>query len=187
MPNPVAQHTFPSGQQLTLYQADITTVEVVAIVNAANAQLAHGGGVAGAIVSKGGRNIQQESTDWVRQHGPASHEKPALTGAGRLPCQAIIHAVGPIWRGGKDQEESKLQAAYRSALRLAHQRGFASIAFPSISTGIFGFPVEKGAAIAVQAVADFCTAEPTSPLRAVWFTIIDAPTVGVFAKAFGKL
>jgi O-acetyl-ADP-ribose deacetylase (regulator of RNase III) len=187
MPTLITQLTLPSGQTLALYQGDLTEEQVGAIVNAANEHLEHGGGLAGAIVRRGGHEIQLESNAWVRQQGLAGHAKPALTGAGRLPCKAVIHAVGPMWRGGGQGEEAKLRLAYTSALKLAHEQGFDSVAFPSISTGIFGFPVERGAAIALQAVTDFCAAHPTSPLRAIRFTLIDAPTVEVFRRAFEKL
>jgi len=183
----IAQLTLPSGQTLALYQGDLTEEQVGAIVNAANEHLAHGGGVAGAIVRRGGREIQAESNAWIKQHGLAGHDQPALTTAGRLQCQAVIHAVGPVWRGGGQGEATKLHAAYASALELAHEQGFSSVAFPSISTGIFGFPVERGAAIALQAAKDFCAAHPASPLREIRFTLIDAPTVEVFRREFEKL
>jgi O-acetyl-ADP-ribose deacetylase (regulator of RNase III) len=182
----IISHALTSGQTLALYHGDLTEEKVDAIVNAANEQLAHGGGVAGAIARRGGRVIQEESLAWVREHGPAGHGKPALTGAGKLPCKAVIHAVGPVWRGGAGDEEDKLRAAYTSALELAHAHGFASIAFPSISTGLFGFPVERGAAIALQCAGDFCAAHPDSPLREIRFTLIDAPTVEVFKREFEK-
>jgi O-acetyl-ADP-ribose deacetylase (regulator of RNase III) len=140
--------------------------------------------VAGAIVRKGGAEIQAESDAWVKEHGPAGHDRPALTGAGRLPCRAVIHAVGPVW--GSGDEDRKLRAAYTAALELAHAQGFASLAFPSISTGIFGFPVERGAGLALQTALDFCAACPASPLREIRFTFIDAPTVAVFQKEFEK-
>ena len=180
----VTQCTLPSGRTLALYQGDLTEERVDAIVNAANEHLAHGGGVAAAIVRRGGGAIQAESDAWVRQHGPAGHAKPALTGAGRLPCKAVIHAVGPVWGAG--YEDAKLRAAYTSALELAHAQGFTSIAFPSISTGIFGFPLERGAGIALQAALDFCAAHPDSPLREIRFSLIDAPTVEVFRREFEK-
>lgn len=181
----VASLTLPSGQSLALYQGDLTEERVDAIVNAANEHLAHGGGLAGAIVRRGGRQIQEESDAWVRQHGPAGHDKPALTGPGALPCRAIIHAVGPVW--GSGDEDAKLRAAYTSALQLAHAQGFTSIAFPSLSTGIFGFPVERAAPIAIQAVRDFCAAHPDSSLRDLRFTLIDAPTVAVFQHEFERI
>jgi len=180
----IAKHTRSSGQTLGLYHGDLTEERVDAIVNAANAQLQHGGGVAGAIVRRGGHEIQAESDAWVRQHGPAGHDKPALTSAGRLPCKAVIHAVGPVWQGGNNNEDVNLRAAYTSALELAHAQGYTSIAFPSISTGIFGFPVERGAHIALQAAQDFYSAHPDSPLREIRFTLIDAPTVEIFRQAF---
>ena len=182
----ISHRPLPSGQTLALYHGDLTEERVDAIVNAANERLAHDGGLAGAIVRKGGREIQAESDAWVRQNGPAGHDKPALTGPGRLPCKAIIHAVGPVWQGGQRDEEANLQAAYRAALDLAHTKGFTSIAFPSISTGIFGFPVERAAPIALRAVEDFCAAHPDSPVRDIRFTLIDTPTVEVFRREFEK-
>jgi O-acetyl-ADP-ribose deacetylase (regulator of RNase III) len=184
MSAPIAHLALPSGQTLALYQGDLTEETVGAIVNAANEHLAHGGGLAGAIVRKGGRDIQRESDDWVRANGLAAHDRPALTGPGSLPCKAILHAVGPVW--GSGDEDAKLRTAYAAALQLAHAQGFTSIAFPSLSTGIFGFPVERAAPIAVQAVIDFCAAHPTSSLRDLRFTLIDAPTVQVFQREFAR-
>ena len=180
----IFQHKLPSGQALTLEHGDITESDADVIVNAANEQLAHGGGVAGAILRRGGPNIQAESDAWVSQNGPASHTRPALTSAGDLQAEVIIHAVGPIWEGGRQGEAEKLRAAYTSTLELAQAQGFSSISFPSISTGIFGFPVEHGADIAVQAVLDFFAANPKSGLADVRFTLIDFKTVGVFEREF---
>jgi O-acetyl-ADP-ribose deacetylase len=183
----ICEHTLPSGQTLALYHGDLTEERVDAIVNAANAHLAHGGGVAGAIVRRGGYAIQRESDEWVKKNGPAGHDRPALTGAGKLPCRFVIHAVGPIWQGGAQNEDASLRAAYTSSLELAHKQGFASIAFPSISTGIFGFPVGRAAPIALQAALDFCAARPDAPVREIRFTLIDAPTVEVFRREFEKI
>jgi len=182
----IATYTLPTGQLLALDHGDLTEAAVDAIVNAANTHLQHGGGVAGAIVRRGGRVIQAESDDWVAANGPAGHDRPALTGAGALPARAVIHAVGPIWRGGGQGEPEQLRAAYTSALALAAAQGFAAVAFPSISTGIYGFPVGPGAAIAVQAVRDFCAAHPAGPPRAIHFVLIDAPTVAVFRAALAE-
>jgi O-acetyl-ADP-ribose deacetylase len=181
------EHRLPSGQILSLEHGDLTEAQVDAIVNAANARLAHGGGMAGAIVRRGGSVIQQESDAWVSLHGPAGHHRPALTSAGALPAKAIIHAVGPVWQGGAQGEAANLRAAYTSALALADAQGFASIAFPSISTGIFGFPVEQGAQIALQAARDFMAAHPASSLREVRFVLIDTKTLHVFDSAFREL
>lgn len=180
----VAQLLLKSGQTLALHHGDLTEVPVDAIVNAANSWLSHGGGLAAAIVRKGGREIQAESDEWVRTNGKARHDKAALTGAGRLPCKFIIHAVGPMW--GSGDEENKLRTAYTAALAVAHAQNFVSIAFPSISTGIFGFPVQRAAPLAVQTVIDFCAARPTTALRELRFTLIDTPTVEVFKREFER-
>ena len=176
------ERPLPSGQVLAVEQADLTEARVDAIVNAANSHLAHGGGVAGAIVRAGGPAIQDESDAWVQAHGPATHTRPALTSAGRLPAKAVIHAVGPIWRGGDQGEPTALRDAYTSALELGEAQGYRSLAFPSISTGIFGFPVEQGARIAVRAALDFCAAHPDSTLREIRFTLIDQKTADVFRR-----
>jgi putative ATPase len=184
MATPIASHTLPTGQRLSLERGDLTEAAVDAIVNAANSQLQHGGGVAGAIARRGGPAIQAESDAWVAAHGPAGHTRPALTGAGGLPARAVIHAVGPVWRGGQAGEPENLRAAYLSALELAEAQGFGSVAFPSISTGIYGYPVEQGARIALQAVLDFCAARPAAPPRDIRFVLIDAATVAVFQHEF---
>ena len=185
-PKRILEHTLPTGQVLALEHGDLTAAPVDAIVNAANSSLSHGGGVAGAIVRRGGHAIQDESDAWVRQNGPAGHDRPALTSGGALPARAVIHAVGPIWRGGDQGEPEALRAAYTSALELAQAQGFASIAFPSISTGIFGFPVAQGAAIALQAALDFCAAYPSAPPREIRFVLIDQATLDVFSAEFER-
>jgi O-acetyl-ADP-ribose deacetylase (regulator of RNase III) len=172
----------PSGQLLQLVQGDLTTESVDAIVNAANSQLQHGGGVAGIIVRRGGRAIQAESDAWVREHGPVSHAKPAYTRAGILPCKYIIHAVGPVW--GEGNEDGKLAAAISGSLSLADQLGLHSIAFPAISTGIFGFPKERAAGVIYSAVASYFAQHPSSDLMLVRLTLIDPPTIEAFLKAW---
>ena len=181
----VAEHTFPGGRVLQLRHGDLTEEAVDAIVNAANEHLAHGGGVAAAIVRRGGAEIQSESDAWVRTHGPASHAHPGLTGSGRLPCRAVIHAVGPVFGAG--DEDAKLRTAYRAALDVAHAEGYRSVAFPSLSTGIFGFPVERAAPIAIDAVRRFWSERPDTAVVDVRFTIIDAPTVEAFRRALASL
>lgn len=129
---------------LQLVEGDITTAKVDAIVNAANAHLQHGGGVAGIISRKGGPVIQRESDLWVREHGSVRHAEPAVTSGGSLPCRYVLHAVGPVW--GEGDEDRKLAEAVTGSLRAADQLELTSIAFPAISTGIFGFPKEIGRA-----------------------------------------
>ncbi len=180
----IAEHTLDTGQTLCLKHGDLTDEAVDAIVNAANAQLVHGGGVAGAIVRRGGPKIQAESRDWVREHGPITHEQPAITGAGDLPCRYVIHAVGPVW--GEGDEDAKLQAAVMGALALAEEHGFTNLAMPAISTGIFGFPKERGARVILDTVLDFLLQHPESRLRQVRVTLIDEPSVRIFAREFSR-
>ncbi|MFL7867583.1 MAG: macro domain-containing protein, partial [Anaerolineales bacterium] len=137
------QKTFPSGIQFQTVQGDITTEAVDAIVNAANRHLQHGGGVAGLIVRRGGAVIQQESDAWVQKYGPINPAAPAYTFSGNLPCKYVIHAVGPIW--GEGDEDAKLSTAVSASLQLAGKLNLVSISMPAISTGIFGFPMERAA------------------------------------------
>jgi O-acetyl-ADP-ribose deacetylase (regulator of RNase III) len=127
--------------QLELVQGDITELEVDAIVNAANEELQLGSGVAGAIRAKGGPSIQEE----CNRIGSIAVGTAAMTGAGNLKARQVIHAVGP--RMGEGDEDRKLANAVRSALALADRRGLRSLAVPAISTGVFGFPVERAARI----------------------------------------
>lgn len=176
----IVELIMPSGQKIQVRQGDLTAEATDAIVNAANGQLAHGGGVAGAIVRRGGAIIQQESTAWVAAHGPVPTGQVAVTGAGTLPCRLVIHAVGPVWQGGGAGEEEALRAAAANSLRKAHDLNLASLAMPAISSGIFGFPKERCAQILIDAAIAFCRAHGESPLREIRFTNIDTPTVEVF-------
>jgi len=180
----IVEHAFPGGAILALVQGDLTTSDLDAIVNAANAQLQHGGGLAAAIARRGGPAIQQESDAWVRQNGLARHDRPAVTGAGRLPCRYVIHAVGPVW--GEGDEDRKLTLAVRSALETAASLSLTSLGLPAISTGIFGFPKPRAAAITFDAVAEFFTAHPTGSLKRVELVILDQPTLQVFLELFAQ-
>ena len=180
----VAEQPLLGGRILRLIHGDLTEERVDAIVNPANAHLAHGGGVAGAIVRRGGPSIQAESDAWVRAHGPVAHDRPAITGAGRLRCGYVIHAVGPVW--GEGDEDAKLRAAVTAALTLACERQLESLALPAISTGIFGFPKERGARVILDAVLDFFSSRGSATLREVRLTLIDEPTVAVFADEFRR-
>ncbi len=184
MNEPLFTKIYNSGQRLEIAQGDITQEPVDAIVNAANAQLQHGGGVAAAIVSKGGSAIQKESDDWVRQHGSVTHTQPAYTTAGRLPAQYVIHAVGPVW--GEGGEIVKLQQAIEGSLAQAQKLGLKSIAFPAISTGIFGFPKDRAARAFYDTVAAYYIRNPDSPLALVRLVLYDDDTLNVFLDEFGK-
>jgi O-acetyl-ADP-ribose deacetylase (regulator of RNase III) len=169
-----------SGHRLSLRHGDITDEAVDAIVNAANVGLIHGGGVSGAIVRRGGPTIQEES---LRIRKPKTGEA-AITGAGLLPAKCVIHAVGPVWRGNTPERNDELLAsATVAALEIARDRGLQSIAFPAISSGIFGFPKDRCAHVMVKAVLDWADTHPDDPPRDLRFTIIDAETVGHFRDA----
>jgi O-acetyl-ADP-ribose deacetylase len=169
--------TLPSGQRLSLWQIDITTVATDAIVNAANAGLSHGGGVAGAIVRKGGSIIQEESD----RIGRVRTGEAAMTTAGTLPAKAVIHAVGPMW---EEREPTKgdlqLESAVKAALEIAHRQNFESIAFPAISSGIFRFPKIRCAQVMTDAIVTWAEANSESSLQDLRFAINDDGTVGVF-------
>jgi O-acetyl-ADP-ribose deacetylase (regulator of RNase III) len=153
---------------------------VDAIVNAANSALQHGGGVAGAIVRKGGRSIQEES-DRIG-HVPVGGA--AMTGAGTLRARHVIHAVGP--RMGEGDEDRKLAAAITSVLKLATEQGLRSLSIPAISAGIFGFPKDRCARILVGETARFLAAGETS-LQMVEFCIFDREAYGFFQGEMEKI
>ncbi len=177
-----------TGQKLQLVQGDLTQEPVDAIVNAANSQLQHGGGVAAAISRRGGPQIQAESSAWVRQHGPVRCDSPAYTRAGSLPCRYVIHAVGPIWQSDAQanarRADGDLSGAVHGSLKLADQLGLASIAFPAISTGIFGFPKQRAAGVILAAVLEYFQNNPASGLKQVRLTLFDQPTVEAFQQAW---
>ncbi len=178
----IAERQISESRILRLIHGDITEERVDAIVNAANAQLQHGGGVAGAIARKGGPEIQAESDAWVQTHGPASHDSPAITTAGKLPCHYIIHAVGPVW--GSGDEDTKLTQAVQGAFRVASERDLKRIALPAISTGIFGFPKDRGARVILDAILGFFERAPRSSIEEARVTLIDEPSVRIFKDEF---
>lgn len=139
---------------LTLVVADITTLEVDAIVNAANQRLAGGGGVDGAIHRAAGPELIAA----CRRIGGCPMGEARLTDAYRLPARYVIHAVGPVWSGGTRDEDALLGAAYSNSLDLAARNGVGSIAFPAISTGVYGFPADRAARIAVDTAAGWIEA-----------------------------
>ena len=172
------EKTFSSGQSLQIVQGDITIEEVDAIVNAANEQLAHGGGVAWAISKKGGPKIQEESDAWVRKHGPVSHAHPAWTSGGTLPAKYVIHAVGPVW--GDGDEDRKLEDAITGSLQVADELKCTSISMPAISTGIFGFPKDRAAGIIFKVIKNYFEQYQNSNLKQARIVLFDHPTIDVF-------
>ncbi len=181
----IKEYIFPSGRRLQLVQGDITAEEVDAIVNAANSALRHGAGVAGAISRKGGPQNQEESDAWIRQHGAVTHGKPAVTGGGRLPAKYVIHAVGAVW--GEGDEDAKLRLAVQSSLKRADEMKLASISFPAISTGIFGFPKERAAGVIYKAIRDYVMETSASSIALVRLTLFDQPTLDAFLRQWKEL
>lgn len=174
------EHRLSNGQTLKIVQGDITAEEVDAIVNAANEHLQHGGGVAWAISKRGGPTIQRESDEWIRAKGKVSHAHPAWTSGGLLPARYVIHAVGPIW--GEGDEDAKLSAAVTGALHVADELGLISIAFPAISTGIYGFPKERAARVIREAIERYFEENALSGINVIKLVLLEQPTVDAFLQ-----
>lgn len=178
----LAEYILQTSQTIQIVQGDITTEEVDAIVNAANEYLQHGGGLAWAISKKGGTAIQTESDEWVRQHGPVSHSRPAWTSSGLLPAKYVIHAVGPVW--GDGDEDNKLKSAVTGSLHVADELKCSSLALPAISTGIFGFPKDRAANIIFSSIEKYFVDNSSSTITTVKLVLFDQPSVEVFIKAW---
>lgn len=164
---------------ITLIRGDITRQQVDVIVNAANSSLLGGGGVDGAIHRAGGPSILEECKQIRKLQGACPPGQAVITGAGQLPAKHVIHTVGPIWHGGTSGEPDTLAAAYHNSLTLAVASGARTIAFPSISTGAYGYPVEKAAAIALGAVKDFCKTD--THLVEIYFVLFDEHTFNAYS------
>jgi len=169
------------GKTIRIVQGDITKIKVDAIVNAANEGLRGGGGVDGAIHRAGGPSIMEET----RKIGRCPTGQAVITGAGNLPVKYVIHTVGPIWTGGGRGEAGLLKNAYESSLRLAREHGVATIAFPSISTGIYGFPIEKASPIAVGAALDHLDGDTT--VREIQFVLFSRPDFEVYQETVKEI
>lgn len=169
--------------QIRMIRADITKLtDVDAIVNAANNSLLGGGGVDGAIHRAAGRELLEECRGL---HGCETGEAK-ITGAYKLPCKYVIHTVGPIWSGGKRNEAKLLANCYRNSLQLAVEKGIRRIAFPSISTGVYSYPKEQAAEIAVCTVNEFVEANPGA-LDLVEWALFDDDTLQVYTDALDQL
>ena len=164
--------------QITVVFGDITAVEVDVIVNAANSSLMGGGGVDGAIHRAAGATLANECWEIVQRQGKLPTGEAIITGAGNIPVKHIIHTVGPIWRGGHAGEPNLLASCYRKSLLLANRYELESIAFPNISTGIYGYPPELAADVAISAVRE--TLPQLAHIKSVWFVCFNQENVKLY-------
>ena len=165
---------------ITIIQADITTVQVDAIVNAANSSLLGGGGVDGAIHRKGGKAILDECIEIRNRQGGCDTGEAVITTAGNLLAQYVIHTVGPVWNGDKEEKKILLANCYKNSLFLAENKGLKTIAFPNISTGIYHFPKKIAASIALETVKNY----PFSSIEEVIFVCFDEENFEIYKDLF---
>lgn len=170
-----------NGRSLQLTQGDITRVDAEAIVNAANSGLRGGGGVDGAIHRAGGPAIMEE----CKKIGHCPTGSAVVTGGGRLSARFVIHAVAPIWRGGRSGEPESLRAAYQRSLELATELGIQSLAFPSLGTGAYGYPIDLAAPIALDTALRHVQEE--TPLRTVTFVLFSRDDLRAYEQALEGL
>jgi len=175
------------GTRVRLVRGDITHMETDAVVNAAKSSLMGGGGVDGAIHRAGGPAILSECMEVRRTMYPDGLPtgEAVITGGGNLKARHVIHTVGPVWRGGGSEDEKLLAAAYRNSLRVAVENELKSIAFPSISTGAYGYPVEKAARTAIAAVKGFIEENPA--LDEVVFVLFSEQDYEVYSRALAEI
>jgi len=166
--------------RISLLQGDITKLNVDAIVNAANSSLMGGGGVDGAIHRAGGPVILDECSQIVARQGRCATGEAVITSGGNLPAKQVIHTVGPVWQDGKHNEANLLQNAYLNSLKLAVENGIETIAFPNISTGVYGYPKEKAAEIAIRTVTEFL--RENDQLQQVYFVCFDEENLQIYQR-----
>ena len=167
--------------KIEIVQGDITRLKVDAIVNAANQSLLGGGGVDGAIHRSAGPKLLEE----CRKLGGCPTGEARLTSGYNLPARSVIHTVGPVWHGGDRNEDNLLANCYRNSLELAMKHKFRSIAFPSISTGVYRFPIERASRIALRVIHDFVVSEELAPR--VMIVCFSAADQAVYLKAYQEL
>jgi O-acetyl-ADP-ribose deacetylase (regulator of RNase III) len=169
--------------EITVIQGDITALKVDAIVNAANSSLLGGGGVDGAIHRAAGPALLEECRAIAGKQGGCPTGEAVMTGAGKLPCGKVIHTVGPVWYGSGHGERELLASCYRNSLRLAESAGLESVAFPNISTGVYGYPKAEAAEIAVKTVTD--TLAELKGVKKVIFVCFDRENHALYGKLLG--
>ena len=175
-----------NSTKLKLIQGDITKENVDAVVNAANSSLMGGGGVDGAIHRAGGPAILEECRKIVAKIGSLPKGEAVITTAGNMASRFVIHTVGPVWHGGERREAELLRNAYYNSLKIGAENGIESMAFPSISTGIYGYPIGKACNIALETVIDFIKSEEYkySEVRFIVFSNYD---MKVYEDEFSKI
>jgi len=173
---------FPNGKKLRLVIGDITKIRVDAIANAANSGLRGGGGVDGAIHRVGGPAIMRELDEIRETSGGCPTGSAVATTAGALPAQYVFHAVGPIYHDGNHGEAAQLAGCYRKCLELAEERNIRTVSFPAISTGVYGYPAEEAAGIALETVAHHLE-QPGAGVREVLFVLFDKGFYDIHARA----
>ena len=171
--------------RLSIVQGDITAQTTDAIVNAANSGLMGGGGVDGAIHRAGGPAILKECRQIVAKQGRLPTGKAVITTGGNLSAKHVIHTVGPIWQGGNKGEAALLESAYRESLKLAAADNLVSVSFPSISTGVYSYPVDQAARIALSEVVSFLG--KTTSVKEVVFVLFDSRTFEAYVTALDEI
>ena len=164
------------SDRIEVYEGDITKLDVDAIVNAANSSLLGGGGVDGAIHRAAGPELLRE----CRKLGGCATGQAKVTQAYNLPCRLVVHTVGPVWRGGSQREEQLLESCYANSIHAAVTHHARTIAFPCISTGVYGYPMEKAADIACSAVKKSLTKYPPDTLQKVWFVCFSKHVADIY-------
>ncbi|UCE98530.1 MAG: O-acetyl-ADP-ribose deacetylase [Dehalococcoidia bacterium] len=175
-----------NDRSLSLIQGDITISSTEVIVNAANSSLMGGGGVDGAIHKVGGPVILKECKIIIKKQGNLPPGKAVITTGGNLKAKYVIHTVGPIWSGGNRKEADLLVSSYKESLKLAEKNNLHSISFPSISTGAYGYPVNKAARLALKTVTSFLKEEASS-IREVVFVLYGYKTYDIYQTALSEI
>lgn len=177
------EHEFSNGKRLRMIVGDITRIEADAVVNAANSALAGGGGVDGAIHRAGGPSIMEELDKIRDKTGGCPTGSAVVTGAGRLPAKYVFHAVGPVYRDGKHGEPDLLASCYRNCLKLAEEHGVRTVSFPSISTGVYRYPIRDASHIALGEVIRHLAQKETK-IQEVIFVLFSQADYQVYADSF---
>jgi len=173
-----------NNAKISIIQGDITKQATEAIVNAANSSLMGGGGVDGAIHRAGGPAILEECKQIVARQGRLPTGKAVITTGGNLRAKFVIHTVGPVWHGGSQGEPELLASAYQESLKVAADKNLSSISFPSISTGAYGYPVDKAAEVAIKTIKAFLEESNTS-IKVVVFVLFDSATFQSYLSSLG--